>query len=249
MDRELSPEEVQDLLSAYALDAVDDDERAAIDDYLARTPELRDEVAALQAAAAMLGQVGGPPPDGVWERLESLIAESPSPLRLAPSPGVIGPARSSVREHRDHRWQWLAAAAAVVALVFAGLWIVESGSDTTRPRDTAELAREAGRAPGARRALLVDPAGHTLATAVVLRDGTGYLMPELPRLTPGRSYQLWGITGARTISLGVLGANPSVVAFKAASTTAALAITTEVAGGVAISEHAPDAVGDLAVPS
>ena len=249
MDRELSPEEVQDLLSAYALDAVDDDERAAIDDYLARAPELRDEVAELQAAAAMLGQVGGPAPDGVWERLESLIAEAPTPLRRAPSPGVIGPARSTAREIRDHRWQWLAAAAAVVALVFAGLWIVERGTDTTASRDTAELAREAERTPGARRAVLTDPAGHTLATAVVLRDGTGYLMPDLPRLTPGQSYQLWGITGVRTISLGVLGANPGVVAFKAAGSTAGLAITTEVAGGVAVSEHAPDAVGDLAVPS
>jgi hypothetical protein len=36
-----------------------------------------------------------------------------------------------------------------------------------------------------------------------------------------------------------------VIAFKAAAPTAGLAITTEVAGGVAVSAHAPDAVGDV----
>ena len=41
MDRELTPEEITELLPAYALDAVDDDERAAIETYLAAHPDER----------------------------------------------------------------------------------------------------------------------------------------------------------------------------------------------------------------
>jgi len=245
MDRELSPEEITDLLPAYALDAVDDDERAAIDEYLARTPEARDDVAEFQAAASLLAHAGGPPPEGVWERLESIIAESPPPLRVVPPPDVIGPPRPAARPRREFRWQWVAAAAAALALVFAGLWIFDGAGDHSVTRDTAELARAAQDAPGARHAVLTDSAGQTLATAVVLRDGTGYLTPQLPRVSADQTYQLWGITKTGTISLGVLGPNPNVVAFKAAAPTQSLAITVEAAGGVPVSHNAPDAVGDV----
>jgi hypothetical protein len=62
MDRELTPDEITELLPAYALDAVDDDERAAIDAYLDARPDERDEVADLQVTASMLAHAGGPPP-------------------------------------------------------------------------------------------------------------------------------------------------------------------------------------------
>ena len=93
--------------------------------------------------------------------------------------------------------------------------------------------------------MLADADGHTLATAVLTRDGTGYLTAHLPPAAAGRTYQLWGVTRTGTISLGVLGRDPGTVAFKAAAPTASLAITTEVAGGVPVSKNAPDAVGDV----
>jgi hypothetical protein len=245
MDRALNPEEIEDLLPAYALDAVDDDERAAIEEYLAGSPAARETIAGLQSAASMLAHAGGPPPDGVWERLEVLIAEAPVQLRATPQPAGMFGAASQEPRRTEHRWQWLAAAAAIVALVFAGLWIAERGDGGTAARDTAALARAAEQAPGARRAVLMDPDGNALATAVVLRDGTGYLTPDLPRLRSDRTYQLWGLSKTKTISLGVLGPHPRVVAFKAAGPTEGLAITTEVAGGVPVSRNSPDAVGDI----
>ena len=51
MDRELTPDEIRELLAAYAIDAVDDDERAAVDEYLAGDADARDEVASIQRAA------------------------------------------------------------------------------------------------------------------------------------------------------------------------------------------------------
>lgn len=247
MDRELTPDEIAELLPAYALDAVDDDERAAIDEYLDARPDERDEVAGLQVAASMLAHSGGPPPEGVWERLESRIASTPPPPRLAP-PVVLTPRSTPAPEAArvDRRWRWLAAAAAVVALAFGGLWLVDRADDGGGTADTASLAATAATAPGARHATLTDDGGAALATAVITTDGSGYLTSELPPAPAGHTYQLWGITRTGTISLGVLGRDPGTVAFQASAPTTSLAITTEVAGGVPVSRNAPDAVGDIA---
>ena len=98
MDRQLSPEEIQDLLAAYAIDAVDDDERREIDEYLAGDPEARAEVSGLQHSASYLAHTGGPPPPGVWEKLEAVIQESARPD--APRSAAPGSRTRAVRERR-----------------------------------------------------------------------------------------------------------------------------------------------------
>ena len=69
MDPELSAAEIEDLLAAYAIDAVDDDERVLVARYLETHPDAATEVQAFRHAAALLAYTGGPVPDGVWDVL------------------------------------------------------------------------------------------------------------------------------------------------------------------------------------
>jgi anti-sigma-K factor RskA len=241
MDRELTPAEIEDLLAAYSIDAVDDDERAAVEEYLARDPDARAEVGDLQRAASYLAYTGGPPPPGVWEQLESKLeggepGEPPAPPRLVPHARRARPSTQA--------WRWVAAAAVVAAVVFAALWLVSR--DNSNGTNLAALAANANHAAGARHARLVDSDGNVLARAVVLRDGTGYLNnSSLPALPAGRTYQLWGLGTSAPVSLGVMGRDPNVVAFHVNGRPSQLAVTNERAGGVAAPSQEPAAAGKV----
>jgi hypothetical protein len=111
-----------------------------------------------------------------------------------------------------------------------------------------ELQRSANAAqaePDARKVTLVSADGYRNAQAVVLPDGTGYLVrTNLPALSKERTYQLWAIEGTSRISIGVLGSEPGIVPFKMdAAAVSALAITDEAAGGVTSTTRDPVVVG------
>jgi anti-sigma-K factor RskA len=58
-------------------------------------------------------------------------------------------------------------------------------------------------------------------------------MSDMPTLPSKDTYQLWGVFGAKKISLGLLGRSPRQATFTSAGSRApsALAITVEPAGG------------------
>jgi hypothetical protein len=86
MTRPLSTSDVEELLGAYALDAVDPDEREAVERHLPECPRCRNELAGHLEVAALLGNTGAPAPDGVWARIASSLEEPPPALRLSLSP-------------------------------------------------------------------------------------------------------------------------------------------------------------------
>ena len=70
----------------------------------------------------------------------------------------------------------------------------------------------------------------------MLPDGTGYFMDhDLPALPPGSTYQLWAEVGdvdsSRMVSLGVLGADPGIAAFRVSAPTMMFEVTKEDAPG------------------
>ena len=216
---------VEELLGAYALHAVDDDERTAVDAHLATCPRCRAEVDAHREVAAHLARSGAPAPDGLWDRIAGAIdAAPPPPLRLV----VDRDRREGGR--RSRRLGLVAAAAAAVAIVALSISSIRQADtvrDLEQTQGLAAAANQAFSAPDARLAELATPDGEVLVRAAVLPDGTGYLLADaLPDLD-GRIYQLWGATGGRVVSLGTMGADPGVLSFPADATVTELLITEE----------------------
>jgi hypothetical protein len=66
---------------------------------------------------------------------------------------------------------------------------------------------------------------------------------NLPQLAPGRTYQLWAMTGNRAapvmVSVGVLGRRPAVTPFRAGTAAMGFVVTVEETPGVAATDHPP----------
>jgi hypothetical protein len=245
--------EIQELLGAYALDAVDVDEAVAIDVHLATCPRCRDEVQEHREVASLLAYAGTAAPEGLWEQLAESLEEAP-PAAAAPSLGRVGRVASLSAGSRRRRGIAIASAVAAASL-FAGLGAVggvqvqsalrnqdaQISKALTKEASRARLLKEASAAAladGARSVHLVTPDHAPLADAVVMADGTGYLIDAgAPVLPGGRTYQLWAVAGGQKLSVGVLGQDVDVVTFWAPQATDALALTVEQAPGVVASAN------------
>ena len=248
MERELTHGDAAELLGAYALDAVDADERDAIERHLHECPRCRAEVADHRTVASFLGSAGGRAPDGLWDRIAGSLEEPAPELRLAP---VI-----PINERRSVSLRVGAAVAAVAAGVIAvlGAQVIHLNDEVDHlaaPErvDTALLtaATHALADPQAQRISLRSSDGHLSAEAALLQDGTGFLVADdLPVLPADRTYQLWALAGGQKISAGVLGARPRVVAFRYASAgLSGFAVTAERSGGVVSTDNSPVVLGNL----
>jgi hypothetical protein len=237
-------EETQELLGAYALDAVSDDERDLVDQHLRECAQCRAEVAEHREAAALLAH-GAPAPAGLWDQISGAIAGVPPEKKLAPMVRVGG-----------WRGGWAAAAAvaAVAAAVtgFLGVRLVQQGDQIDRistllaATGLEGAASKAAQDPRGLHVSLVAEEGSTLATVVLLPDGKGYLLrPLLPALSDDRTYQLWALVGRATVSAGVLGNRPSVTAFSVQMPVDGFALSEERHGGVPVPQSPPIAIGKI----
>ena len=91
---------------------------------------------------------------------------------------------------------------------------------------------------------LVDPAtGQIVMTLAVSPDGTSTANAvDLPALSADETYQLWSVVGDEVVSVGLLGHDPADVPLRIEGDPTVLALTVEVAGGVAVSQAQPVAV-------
>lgn len=247
--------EVEELLGAYALDAVEPDEAAAIEAVLDDHPDLRDELDSYREVAGFLA---GLVPDAVppsYATVSATITEPPPPLQLtdpamrlpegvAVLPDAAG--RSEGRSTRPPRTRILAVAAAAVGVLGLGAlggFLASRGGDPT----LAEVAEAAARQPGSRVVTLTSPTdGSEVMELVVTRDGEAFLRESAAApLTPDRTYQMWAVVGDETVSVGVMGHNPREGEMRIPEGTKVLALTEEVAGGVAVSKQDPVATATL----
>ena len=235
-------EDLQSLLGAYALHAVEPDDASRLEEHLAVCPRCRAELAGYLRTAPLLGSTHEEPPSGLWEDIVSTIgdrraASLPPQVRRAVSP----------RRRRGSRMPLLAALAAAVIVLAAATGALWSGLVGQPGGSPAARLGEAATAAGSGRHLTVDltgPGGRRAAKVIIAAGDRAFLVPEaLPSLPPGRTYQLWASVRGAPVSLGLVGSPAEIVEFDAQPVMAAFMITAEPSGGVAQPDSPVLAIG------
>ncbi len=246
--------EIQELLGAFALDAVDADEARAIETHLTTCDECRREVDEHREIVSRMAGAGISPPRHVWNSIAEQLNVAPVP-RVADSAlaRLVNDARP--RSNRALKVALSVAAAAVVLALGSGVQALRlqhevdhlnalSGSSAI----TTALQR-ALLDPSTQRVTLTAASTTGPAAEVVLpSSGQAFIVNRhLPSLGHDSTYQLWGIAQGRAISLGLLGSNPGTiaVAVSAGTTVRTFAITVEPSGGVVVPDHQPVATGTV----
>lgn len=240
---------LDELLGAYALDAVTDDERRAVEEYLLVNPRARHEVREHREVATMLAWTSMRAPDGLWDRISAQLDESavaPVPTGELAEVLSLDAARGAAAMRaggQPRRWVRSAAAwvgASAAAALVAVLAVVVFTPERTE-RSALSAAVEQARADrDSKIAQLASSDGTVVGEVIVDQDGHGYLVADgLPALGSDRTYQLWGVIGEQVISLGVLGPTPEIELFSVDGPVTQLVVTNEVAGGV-VSNGNPD---------
>jgi anti-sigma-K factor RskA len=229
----MNHDEAQELLGAYAVDAVPPDEAQAVSAHVSGCPACQEELRDFRQVAAELGPSGPAAPPEIWDRIALQLGDASPPLR---------PAQPGDRGRGGRVASALSAAAVVAALAIAGLgWEVShlNGRIGQLQAEVSKsgIAQAAGAAalkPHSRSLELSSPSGSLTAHVVIAAGGQGYLVASnLPVLRPSKTYQLWGLSGqsAAPVSLGLLGQVPAPAAFRVDARVKELAISAEPLGG------------------
>jgi anti-sigma-K factor RskA len=193
-------ESLHALSGAYAVDALDDDERAAFEQHLLRCEDCREEVAGLREAAALMADDAAvTPPDSLRASVLSGIrsirplppetgrsAETGTPHPVAPEAGSnVVPMRS-----RRGRIATLLTAAAAILVIAGGVawqpWQDDSTSTTVSAADRVLRAEDAQK-------VSIDFEDGSSATVVrSLEERRAVVLTrDMAAPPPGKAFELW----------------------------------------------------------
>ncbi|HEX3460646.1 MAG TPA: anti-sigma factor [Acidimicrobiales bacterium] len=264
---ELTHQEIEDLLGAYALDALEPEEKAQVEAHLRECIRCVIEVGQHHEVTGLLANSGGDASDELWRKIAERLdppSSVPSWDRLAARLDPAGPPdpedQSATvipldQSRRRNRWMVrtasLVAAAAAVLAVVLGVQVNHLNHQVNALNSSHQSVSSAAQAalenPTTQRIQLTPPATSsgpkgTSVTLVVGSSGTGYVFAsDLAPLPANQTYQLWGAISGQLVSLGVLGPDPGVRAFTydTATKVQAFAITAERGGGVVQTTNLP----------
>jgi anti-sigma-K factor RskA len=235
-------EKITSLFGAYALDALPDEDMAAVEAYLAAHPDAEGEVAMLKDAAAMLpySVTAATPDPRVRLRLMAQVYQE----ALAET-GRAAPAPTPIRQRpRDLIWP-IAAAILLVCTLGLGGWAAALRHDVHRK--DAEIAAQQTTAASAFSTSPVQgtqPGAPTRGEVLKLGGTQAVLtISGLPPLASGKVYQVWFIAANTPVGAGIFSPNPdgswSGIVHGDISTAQAIAISVEPSGG------SPAPTGDI----
>jgi anti-sigma-K factor RskA len=215
--------DLHELSAAYALDALDADQRLAFEEHLGECERCRADVAEFRGTAALLayGAPATAPRAALRDRiLNQVRAERAVVVPLRRRPRLVLAAASGL------------AAAAAIALAF---WVVSLSGELDRTRAALAVLAD----PAARSIELEGAAGRL----VVAADGDAALVVrDLPAAPQGKTYEAWVIQGDRPAPAGLFegeDARDLVLLDRRVPPDAVIAVTLEEEGGVDVPTGTP----------
>jgi len=232
------------LLAGYAVNALEPDERRAVDEHLAVCEVCRGDLVSLrEAAAALATSVAASPPPGLKARVLAEIRRTPQERvgRGMPADALSG--RSLSRAVLG------LAASLVVLLVVAGTTIGVLASRLHGARADS-VAASVLQAPDVRVVHGAAAAGGGSATLTLLssagRHAAVLVADGLPAAPAGKAWQAWFLTGTQARSAGLLDPQrPASRLTGSPGSANAVAVTLEPAGGSPQPTSTPVAVVTL----
>jgi hypothetical protein len=235
---------IAELAGAHALDALEPGEVLSVSSHLEICPRCAQEYHQHRETISLLAAAGGTAPEGLWPRIAAAIAGDQGPEKLPPLDRIATVSRP---RPRWTGWTRFIAAAAVAAAVIAiGFQTARLQHLERQIRQLNAAVNQSGPLAGLGAALVDPRAQHLTLTAasagrqpvgqlIILPSGASYLVgARLPALPADRIYQLWSDISGRAISVAILGAHPTTVAFNIdpVAPTDAYLVTVEPSGGV-----------------
>ncbi|MFI1654720.1 anti-sigma factor domain-containing protein [Streptomyces sp. NPDC020472] len=223
------------LVAAYALGALDDDERKDFDAHLRTCEGCRQEAAEFEATTARLAAAVSQPPPAVAKAqvMAAIDGVRQLPPRV-PAPGVA-PALGGFVRRRAVSW---ALAAGVAAAVLGGVavWQTQNG------QDLEQQARQAQEQLDAVSAVLAAPDARTVhgkaangaLTTVVASDQRNqavFTAADLPAPGVGKTYQLWLDHDGTMRPAGLIEHDGTVILAGNPADAGAVGLTLEPSGG------------------
>jgi len=187
-------DEIEGLLAAYALDAVDPDERATVESHIEGCPRCRSELDAYRELAAAIGtsmalESAEPPPDELWHRISAGLTrtsdrspvvpmpalsrrpevvgstEAP-PSHPAPGSGAVGPARPERPGRSGGRRTFRLAGALAAAAAVAAIAVLGAQLVSVNGQLSQTRSAIAARGPSAAAEAALSTPGHRLVRMV-----------------------------------------------------------------------------------
>ncbi|UXM90367.1 anti-sigma factor [Paenarthrobacter sp. JL.01a] len=248
---DLAEGRILELAEIYALDALSDEERDAIDHYIKDAPERAEFLERVRAARETLAvsfTAEEEPPAGLFDNIMERIAkETAAPAAADPAAPAaeaaavdeLAAARAKREERRQsgaRRWIIGAAAAAVIALggIGVGAYVAEQNDPVNQVLQAQDVQKQSASVPGG---------GTATISASSAKDSFVVLMDGVAPAPEGKVYQLWTLPkdGSAPVPQGTMDAQtlskPAVV--KGLSSASSVAITVEPAGGSRAPTSAP----------
>ena len=209
--------DIHKLTGAYAMDALDDLERARFEQHLATCEDCRAEVAELRETAALLSEtVAVPPPASLRD---SVLAGISQVRPLAPEV-IASPSRHADRPAaRGRGWVPFLVAAALALIAGVGALVTQPWA----PSDDVErltAAEQVLQAPDAQEVSVdLGEAGRATITRSKSEDRAVITTEDMVSAPSGKDYELWFIDGDEFVSAGLMPDSPDQTAATVAGCT------------------------------